>query len=103
MKSDKRNLYRKKRIKELEDTISVQKKQIKFLTQENEHLSDSNNELDEKISEVCRKLDQVSTEYSNKLIELNRAISGYNAAKKSLNCIRLEYEKKVKSLIDKLC
>lgn len=103
MKTNKRNLYRKKRIKELEDMISVQKKQIKFLTQENEHLSDSNNELDGKISEVCRKLDQVSTEYSNKLIELNRVISGYNTAKESLNCIRLEYEKKVKSLIDKLC
>ena len=101
MRTDKKNLYLKKRIKELENIIFVQKKQIELITQENKRLRDSNSEFVGKMSELCRKFDQASTEYSNKLIELDRVISGYNAAKKSLICIKLEYEKKVKSLIDK--
>lgn len=102
MKTSKRFLHQKKQIEELESTISSQKRQIEFLTKENAHLKEDNNYLGEKLSDIYVSNRQLYSEYSNKIAEMNRVISGYDAAKKSFEFIRNEYERKVHVLIKQM-
>lgn len=102
MKASKRYLYHKKRLADLQSTISSQEKQIKLLEKENEHLKEDNVRLGDKLSEIYVNQEQIYSEYSEKITELNRIISGYEAAKKSLETIRREYEKKVNKLIEEM-
>ena len=76
----------------MEAEIASQKQMIKFLKEENAHLKAENSYLNQKISKT-------STEYAGKIAELNRVISGYEAARKSIDSIRADYEKKVQALL----
>ena len=76
----------------MEAEIASQKQMINFLKKENAHLKSENSCLSQKISEI-------STEYADKIAELNRVISGYESARKSLDTIRADYEKKVQALL----
>lgn len=102
MKTDRRFLYQKKRIAELEATVSSQRKQIELLEKEADHLKRANAIVSEKFSEVYASHEKLYSEYSGKIAEMNRIISGYDAAKRSLDVIRTEYEKKMHELLGQI-
>lgn len=102
MKVSKKYLYYKKRLNNLQSTISFQKKQIELLEKENKHLKDDNICLEDKLSGIYVGQEQIYSEYSKKITELNRVIFGYEVARKSLESIHREYEVKVNKLIGQI-
>lgn len=80
----------------MEAEIALLKQTISALERENFHIKADNIFLNQKINKINKV-------YTEKIAELNRVISGYESARKSLDTIRADYEKKVQDLLKDMC
>lgn len=89
----------KKKYDESKAKIASQQQRISFLERENFHLKADNIYLTQKINEISDSYEKSFIEYSEKIENLNKMISGYEVAKESIEAIQAEYEKKVQALL----
>lgn len=90
----------KKKYDESKAKIASQQQRISFLERENFHLKADNIYLTQKINEISDSYEKSFIEYSEKIENLNKMISGYEVAKESIEAIQAEYEKKVQALLE---
>lgn len=90
----------KKKYDESKSKIASQQQRISFLERENFHLKADNIYLTQKINEISDSYEKSFIEYSEKIENLNKMISGYEVAKESIEAIQAEYEKKVQALLE---